>query len=315
MPSKGSGLAGLALVLALALCACGGSQATSAKPTLALFATEVKHLKIDAAQLRALDEHVAALLEGQQTYELVPRDDLRRALLRRGRPRPCGEAECQVRIGRKLDAAKVFAARVDQNLLGQCDIWVALYDLRASDQARPRHARAGCAADALRATLSRTVCGVLAPAPATAADCMAQAEFQWVERRLEAYRKTKLAGGPGKLVELERRLGEQALELKSAFARVAGLGSPRWATAAACQTGAIYDAFAETLARGYAAGATRRSQEQAVVEAVDEKLRPLRDTARQHYQSCLAMVKGAAQQSRYTEQARQRLEALAARTR
>ncbi len=302
------------VAVSLALAACGTATSGERATLVAVYGVEaIKPTKLKAARLRALREGLAQILLAVRGWRALPRESLEQAIAssgkRKGRAaRTCSDAPCQVKVGRALSATHALAARVEGNLLGQCDLYVALYDLARSGRDRRAHVRAGCGDQALQLSAARALCQVLREDAAAdggeldGGECLAAAELAWPEDALE------------------RRLAEESLELKRAYDRVISLSRGRWAVSASCRQGTIYEAFAAALAgsveeaeppdairrQGSAAVASHRA---TLRTGAEEKLGPLRAQAQKHYAACLQQADAHRLSTRFIEEARQRVAA------
>jgi hypothetical protein len=299
----------------VALLGCAVTQTPAPpRPTVLLLDLQTnKELKLAPSQSAALIEHLATLLAATESYRVVSRERLHDAQKaaprrrRRGPARPC-DLPCQAKLGEKLSASKALELHVERNLLEQCDVFVAMHDLRGQRVEARARARRGCSEEELKDALHRAVCHVVAAAQPTAAPgaaprltaaaCVAQADFLWAERKLKAFQATKIAGAGPQLAALEQRLAEQVLELKRVYERIAQHRLERWTIAAQCRTGAIYQAYAGALAAGYrdgaVPGAVRKQGEPAVAAfqgqlagAARDKVRPLQQKAREIFAACV----------------------------
>jgi hypothetical protein len=317
----------LLAVSLVGLAACASAPTSAPGARVAVFAVEaVKPVKLRPPRLRALAEGAAALIEAVRGWRTVEREAIERAIASSGkrprRARPCHDAPCQVKVGRALSATHALALRVEGNLLGQCDLYVALYDLKRSGRDRRAHVRAGCGDQALQLSTARALCQALREDAASdgveldGTDCLAAAELTWLEGELEAIRRSRVSGPDG-LVALERRLAEAALELRRSYDRVVAVARGRWAVSAICRQGAIYEAFADALAASAEEGeppeAIRRQGADALAsyragmrKAVEGKLEPHREQARRLYASCLEQAARLKVGSRFVEEARRR---------
>jgi hypothetical protein len=296
----------------------------------------VKPVRIASEQLSLLASRIEEIVEGVRGWRAVPREALARAILRSSRPvrargrrrslPTCHDAPCQVKVGRELSASLALAARVEGNLLGQCDLHLALYDLKRPGRDRRAHLRGSCADEALRLSVARALCQVLREdavaegSSLDSTDCLAAAELAFLEARLEAIRNAR-AKDLDEMVALERRLAEEALALRRAYERVVVLGRQRWPVSAVCRQGAVYDAFASALAASAESAepseAIRRQGAEALSrytgemrKALEGKLAPLRAQARQLYGRCLKLAGEQELRTRFIEEARLREAAL-----
>jgi len=309
------------ILLPLTAVACGGAPAAVGRSSVAVFGAEIKEARSDRSLGRALEEHFGQLVDELGPFRRVPPDQVRRALTRRGRrrPRPCTDPPCHVEIGRKVAARKALAWRVEQNLLGECDVHVVLYDLVRSGRDVRGHGRTGCDPEALKSAADQLVCRVLLdawaaepPPPGAPAlshtDCRAQAEFAWVEQRREAFQRLAARGSPAADQDgkFESKLAEEVLALKAGYDRVSSLGSAQWTLAAMCQSGKIYDQFARAL------NASRKAAAPSAATRPGSTEDPLEQRAAELYRACLDHAGKLHLENRYTDQARLRLRSLEA---
>jgi hypothetical protein len=275
---------------------------------------EAAPAKIDPALAAKLTAHLARLLTATDTYRVIPGEELRAAAReaqrsvprrkRRGaaaaKARACVDLACQANVGRTLGAVAAVVTRVERNLVGQCDVFGELRDLRRVTVTDKARARSGCSEEEIKDSLHHVLCHVLAqrtahqrdagpsaaPDPVEIADCLARAEFHWAEQSLEAFRRAPVERSAARLAEQEQRMGEQVLALKRRYDGVGQHRRNRWTVAAQCRTGAIYEAFAARLLDSYRAeGAAASSAPQS--SATREKTRPLEDKAREIYAACV----------------------------
>lgn len=313
----GLGWARVPTLLALAVapaCSAPSSVAGPPRDPVVLVDIEAAPARIDPALAAGLTAHLARLLTATETYRVIPGEELRNAAheaqrsmprrKRRGasaaRARACVDLACQAKVGRTLGAVAAVVTRVERNLVGQCDVFGELRDLRRVTVDGKARARRGCSEEELKDSLHHVLCHVLAqrtarrhdagpstaPDPVELADCLARADFVWAERRLEAFRRAPVERSAERLAQQEQQMGEQVLALKRMYDGVGQHRRDRWTIAAQCRTGAIYEAFAARLLDSYRAeGGATSSAPQA--SAAREKTRPLEDKAREIYAACV----------------------------
>jgi len=329
------------LTAALVLVGCARPPAATVRPTLAVFGLEVREVRLEPTPLARLEGHLQRLMEESDAFKVVPADEVKRALRRTRRrrgDRRCHSLRCQASLGRKrLDATRSLAVKVVRNLVGQCDVIGNVYDLKTRSVALSGRARAGCAEAEILRSLQLVACHIIGARraggeagearTAPQRDCLAHAEFLWVDDRLESWlhppARRGRKGGRAKPVS-EQRLAEQLLDLKRDYDRVARLGVPRWTVAATCRSGRLYEHFAErelatasspplSVRRQGRDAVARYEKEQGTVAA--RRVAPFLEKARELYRECLKLArKRELADDRYTEQARARLKGLESAT-
>jgi hypothetical protein len=311
---------------ALSLAACSGATTAPARPRLAIFGFETKQYRADPKLVRRLEALVPRLVE-ELDFRPVAADELRDHLpKRRGRARPCVEPPCQVKVGRELGATASLSLRIEQNLLQECDVYAALYELQKSGADQRSRARASCGSAELKDSVGRAVCRVLVAGTGTAAEqearhreCLSAAELLWLDQEVEAFGDRPIKGSPEQMMKEERQMAEQALALRrrfQSFQRTAP--STAWSLAAECGAGGIYEAFARALTRsGETLEVPRPLQKQGeeaaqsfrtqMIRGIEDRARPLRDQAAQLYRACLKHATELKLSTRHTDAARRRL--------
>lgn len=325
------------LLTALALVGCARPPAAAIRPTLAVFGLEVREARLEPPQLARLEGHLQRLMEESDAFKVVPADEVKRALQRTRRQRRgdrrCHSLRCQAGLGRKrLDATRSLAVQVTKNLVGQCDVIGNVYNLDTRSVALSGRARAGCAEAEILRSLQLVACHIIGARraggeaggarPVPPRDCLAHAEFLWVDDRLESWLHPPARRGRKRRDRplSEQRMAEQLLDLRRDYDRVAGQGVPRWSVAATCRSGRLYEHFAErelatatspppSVRRQGEAAVSRYEKEQGVVAA--RRAAPFLQKARELYQKCLKLAQEhELADDRYTEQARARLKGL-----
>jgi hypothetical protein len=279
---------------------------------------EATPARLDPALAAALTAHVSRVIAASEAYRVIAGEELRSALraqksparrkrhgarAKRGRATGgCSDLPCQAKVGQSLGAVAAVVIRVERNLLGECDAFAELRDLRRVTVEGKARARRGCGGEELKDSLHDVLCHVLAqrggrssdagapaappaPDPTRFTDCLANADFHWAEHRLEEFRRARVDRSPELLAAQEQKMGEQVLALKRVYESVGQHRRPRWTIAAECRTGAIYEAFAARLLESYRTDGAGGSSE--MTGAAREKTRPLEDKAREIYAACV----------------------------
>jgi hypothetical protein len=305
-------------LLGFALFGCSGASpaaTTRARDAVLLLDIEAGPGRLDPALAAALTAHISRVVAASETYRVIAGQELRDALraqrsqarrkrhgarAKHGRGSACSDLPCQARAGQALGAVAAIVMRVERNLLGECDVFAELRDLRRVSTEGKARARRACGAEELKDSLHDVLCHVLAqrgarrsdagapspaaPDPAQFTDCLARADFHWAEHRLEEFRGAKVDRSPEALATQEQKMGEQVLGLKRLYDGVGQHRRPRWTIAAQCRTGAIYEAFAARLLESYRTEGAGSSE---MTGAAREKARPLEDKAREIYAACV----------------------------
>lgn len=147
----------------LGLCAPLPAHADAARPVLAVFDVEGKSL--DDELRSELSDYLATQLAASRQYQIVPRDDVRRRLMKEKRAsyRACFDETCQIEIGQELAAEEVVSAQVIQ--AGDlCILTVRLFDLRRATSSNATAVEGRCGREGLFASM-REASTKLAPVP------------------------------------------------------------------------------------------------------------------------------------------------------
>lgn len=338
-----------ALVLAaLALAACAGQQRPdSSKPVLAVFKIKVRQLKLKRTVLNTLHDHATRLMDGSGLYNVVPREKLLKELKHRRRrsERSCTNLRCQSKLGKRLlNADKSLAIQITKNLASQCDVIAYQFDLDSQTADQSARTRCDCSEEQLIRALNQVLCHILAkvgggedeeseetskgggkiPPPPRATPeraCIVQADFLWVDRKLETFAKRRIRGSGRRQAAQERRMAERLLDLKRDYDRIVRRGEPRWMVAALCRTGRLYEQLAQTMVLTPEEAKVPRAVQRLGKEEVEayrkqqeqaqqQRAAPFLKKAKEIYEQCLAKAKEHDVSDRYTEEAEKRLEQL-----
>jgi hypothetical protein len=335
------------VTLALALAACAGTQTPdSSKPVLAVFEIKVRQLKLRRAVRSTLHGHATRMMDGSGLYNVVPREKLQEKLRRRRRrsERSCYNLRCQSKLGKRLlNADKSLAIQITKNLASRCDVIAYQFDLETQTADQSARTRCDCSEEQLIHALNQVLCHILSkvggdaeareetsegggkiPPPPRATPeraCIVQADFLWVDRKLETFAKTRIRGSGRRQAAQERRMAERLLELKRDYDRIVRRGEPRWMVAALCRTGTLYEQLAQTMVltpdEAKVPRAVRRLGKEEVEaykrqqeEAQQKRAAPFRKKAKEIYEQCLAKAKEHDVSSKYTDEAKKRLDQL-----
>lgn len=335
---------------ALVLASCAGQQSpdSSHKPVLAVFKIKVRQLKLKRTVLGTLHDHATRLMDGSGLYYVVPREKLLKKLKRRRRrsERSCYNLRCQAKLGKRLlNADKSLGVQITKNLASQCDVIAYQFDLDSQTADQSARTRCDCSEEQLVRSLNKVLCHILAkvggdeqenseenekkggskiPPPPRAVperECTIQADFLWIDRKLETFGNTRIKGSGRRQAAQERRMAERLLELKREYDRIVRRGEPRWMVAALCRTGTLYEYLAKTMVQTPEEAkipravrrlgkdeveAHKRQQEQAQ----QQRAAPFLKKAKEIYEQCLAKAKEHDVSDKYTEEAEKRLEQL-----
>lgn len=140
---------GPALLLSL-LAATGGDR------IVAVFDIENRGVKTSPQTLERLTDYVATLLASSDRMRVVPRGELRRALMAEKAEsyRECYDESCQIEIGKEVAATESLSTEISR-LGNTCVVSMQLFDLRTAASVDAASARGGCSEDAIVALVER----------------------------------------------------------------------------------------------------------------------------------------------------------------
>ena len=147
------------------------------KPVVAVFDLDAKHAQLPRATVSQLDGLVGAELAATNRFTVVPKGEVKKALLdaKKESYRACYDEACQIELGKELAAERTLSGAIAR-LGKRCVISLRLYDLRTSATTKAATADGACTAEALLESMRsavRDLAGLpkpLAPAVAAAAD-------------------------------------------------------------------------------------------------------------------------------------------------
>lgn len=130
----------------------------ASKPIVAVFEMHTKRVKLRRGATAALTAYLASRLTSSGAYQVVPRDQLRKAL-RAQKTRSykrCYKQSCQIAIGQELSAHKSLSSEI-MRIGKHCVVTLALYDLKKATTDRGADASGRCSEDALMGSIKRAV--------------------------------------------------------------------------------------------------------------------------------------------------------------
>jgi hypothetical protein len=155
---------GLMALLILASFDYAGAETKA--PIVAVFPLETKGVRISPARVRRLGDYLTMALAAAGQYQVVPREQLRKALAQQKRAsyKKCYEQSCHVELGRELAAQKSLATVIVQ-FGSQCKITAVLYDLKTAASERGARLAVACNESAIADAIDRLVTQLGAAAP------------------------------------------------------------------------------------------------------------------------------------------------------
>jgi|GEM_PF-1520957 len=146
-------LRGVSVSLVVMLCLCAGpawGQQKDPAPVTAVFRIENRGSELSTAEVDALTDYLATKLGEQGRFQIIPREEIRRRLVKQKREsyKSCFDKTCQVEVGRELAAQFSVSASISK-VGSKCLITAAMYDLKKAATWRTATAKAACNADAL----------------------------------------------------------------------------------------------------------------------------------------------------------------------
>ncbi len=311
----------------------------SAVRKVALFEVVQERARLKRGVIADLDLQARQMIEHWDGIIPVDQQQIRREMRRGPRRfrRRCAKPECQVRVGRKVAAHSSMALWIKPNVLSDCEVFGARYDLKAKEGDFRARARGECDPAAVMRSLSKVVCFLIThaagprannkgPGPQHA-ECMSLAALIQVERQFESFRKSKAdkkkrrGRAPRRRADQEIKLAEQVLEFKRQYLAVSDKRLDRWSVSARCRVGQVYEEYGRMMASLYqkarAPRAVRRMGKDAVASYHDEvskvvrqKVAPLQQMALKSYGDCLQVADENNLSSRYIVEARARVQVL-----
>ena len=122
--------------------------AEASQPVVAVFNLEGAGSGFKKAELDSVSEYVSTQLAASGRYQVVPRSEVKKALLgqKKASYEACYDESCQIEVGKELAAEKVVVGSIRK--FGKvCIVNLRLFDLQKSASAQAGTARGGCADD------------------------------------------------------------------------------------------------------------------------------------------------------------------------
>ncbi len=162
------------MLAALALCVLAAPRpADASSPVVAVFDLESKRARLADDVLTSMSDYMATRLAVTGRYKVVPRSELKRALVAQKKDsyKQCYADACQIEIGKELAAEKSLASQVSK--LGKlCIVTLTLYDLREAATDAAGTGRGPCSEEgvlaSIDAALSELIHGARPPPRAAA---------------------------------------------------------------------------------------------------------------------------------------------------
>jgi formylglycine-generating enzyme required for sulfatase activity len=159
--------------LAVGLALSGGalpSLARAERPVVAVFALENKGTRFKPEELDRLLDYIGAALAESGRFQVVPQDELKRALSTQKQEsyKACYAESCQIEIGKEVAASKSLAGTIAR-FGKQCIVTLKLFDLAKSAQEAAGTAKGGCDEAEVVASLDAALAKVAKAMPAEVA--------------------------------------------------------------------------------------------------------------------------------------------------
>jgi hypothetical protein len=319
----------VALVILGLSVSCAPPLAT--RPLIAIFPVDIREVKLNARQAKLMQDHLVAVLDETGSYRTISGRALFRPKGKGRHLRSCREPSCQVELSRRVSANKALSISVVQNVMSQCEVIGALYDLGQTPEDHRARSLSSCVQDELVDSLNKVLCYMLSKgaasttvtaevSPMAQAECLTLAALLRVEERLAAFRQITLGGGRRTLTEQERDLAEQVLSLKGAYQTLGQGKTDRWSVSSICRIGAAYEQYARILSGAVDqsiphAIAQRGDQavqdyQQELTEALKVKVQPVKEQAKKQYHTCVQRAGELDLETRFIQEAREHLKQL-----
>ena len=134
------------------------AYAQDKKPIVAVFDIEDKGARLPKQLRIRLSDYLAMKLAATGKYQVVPRDQIKKRLVKQKRKsyRACFKQTCQIEIGKELAAQKSLSTAVIK-LGSKCTVTTVLYDLRRATSEGGASAKGGCKEDEIVVSLETMV--------------------------------------------------------------------------------------------------------------------------------------------------------------
>ena len=135
-----------------------GHATAASAPVVAVFSLENKGSALSAETLDRMSDYVGAKLAESGQYQVVPRADVRSALIEQKKEsyKECYAESCQIEIGKELAAQKALAGAIVK-FGQQCLVTLKLFDLVRSTQEAAGTAKGACDEGGVLTTLDHAL--------------------------------------------------------------------------------------------------------------------------------------------------------------
>jgi len=137
---------------------CLPAKAEGPKPIVAVFQIEAKRITLDAKLLEALTDILSAKLTATGSFEVVPKNEIKKRLLtaKRESYKDCFDQKCQIELGRELAADKTLHGQIIK-IGTSCEVSVTLHDLKKASSEAAATTSGGCTEDEISKSLTQVV--------------------------------------------------------------------------------------------------------------------------------------------------------------
>jgi hypothetical protein len=119
-------------------------------PVVAVFSIENRGSPLSKDELIALTDYLGTKLGEQGKYQIIPRQEIRKRLVRQKKAsfKACYDQSCQIEVGREMAAQFTVSASISR-VGSTCIITAAMYDLKKAATYKTGTAKGPCTADDL----------------------------------------------------------------------------------------------------------------------------------------------------------------------
>ena len=134
------------------------SRAGEQRPIVVVFNVEIQGFKLSRTVKNNLSDYLTGKLAGAGIFQVVPRDQLKKRLMKQKRKsfKQCYDQSCQIELGRELAAEKTLATKV-LKLGSMCTVSVTLYDLKKATADSAASVSGKCKVDDIVASMDKAV--------------------------------------------------------------------------------------------------------------------------------------------------------------
>lgn len=136
---------------------CGDSGADQT-PRLAVFDIEVKRVKLSREVVSDLRDYLNQGLAASHAFRVVPKEQLRRALVREKQRsyKMCFAKTCQIEVGKALSADHSLATAI-KKLGGKCVVSAVIFNLKTEVSESAAQAKGECGVEQIMASMDKVV--------------------------------------------------------------------------------------------------------------------------------------------------------------